>query len=96
MRFHGKVKMKTLQEKANQMLMELRMDRENFQADILESVMKQAFRQPINIIFDGPPGPESGCFVEVETDDGKSLNAGEWKQRTDGLWSLRITELPSA
>jgi hypothetical protein len=87
--------METLQEKANQMLMELRMDRENFQADILEAVMKQAFRQPINIIFDGPPGPEAGRFVEVETDNGESLNAGEWEQRRDGLWSLRITELPS-
>ena len=51
--------------------------------------------QPINIIFDGPPGPESGRFVEVETDDGKSINAGEWIERKDGLWALRITELPN-
>jgi len=48
----------------------------------------------INIIFDGPPGPEPGRFVEVETDDGKSINAGEWIEREDGLWSLRITSLP--
>ncbi len=48
----------------------------------------------INIIFDGPPGPESGRFVEVETDDGASINAGEWIKREDGLWALRITELP--
>ena len=48
----------------------------------------------INIIFDGPPGPEAGRFVEVETDDGKSINAGEWIEREDGLWALRITELP--
>ena len=47
----------------------------------------------INIIFDGPPGHDSGRFVEVETDDGKSINAGEWIQ--DGnYWKLRITELP--
>lgn len=51
---------------------------------------------PINILFDGPPSHESGRFVEVETDDGKSVNAGEWIEREDGLWSLRITELPSA
>jgi hypothetical protein len=50
----------------------------------------------INIIFDGPPGPESGRFVEVETDDGHSINAGEWCQRLDGLWALRITRLPNA
>lgn len=50
--------------------------------------------QPINILFDGPPGAESGRFVEVELDDGRSVNAGEWIQRPDGLWALRITALP--
>lgn len=30
------------------------------------------------IIFDGLPGPEGGRFVEVENDQGKSINAGEW------------------
>ena len=43
----------------------------------------------INIVFDWPPGPEAGRFVEVETDDGKSINAGEWHQRGD-YWVLRI------
>ena len=52
-------------------------------------------RAPINIIFDGPPGPEAGRFVEVETDDGKSITIGEWAERSDGLWARRITELPS-
>ena len=51
-------------------------------------------KQAINIIFDGPPTHESEKFVEVETDDGKSINAGEWVEREDGLWALRITELP--
>lgn len=51
--------------------------------------------KPINIIFDGPPSHESGRFVEVETDDGASINSGEWSEREDGLWSLRITELPA-
>ena len=55
-----------------------------------ESIMEQ----PINIIFDGPPSHKSGRFVEVETDDGKSVNAGEWIERPDGLWALRITALP--
>jgi len=51
----------------------------------------------INIIFDGPPGPTtfSGRFIEVETDDGRSINVGEWIERDDGLWALRITELPA-
>ena len=47
----------------------------------------------INIIFDGPPSHEAGRFVEVETDDGKSINAGEWIEKENGLWTLRITEL---
>ena len=46
----------------------------------------------INIIFDGPPGPEAGRFVEVETDAGRSINVGEWKKRSDGLWALRIVK----
>ena len=48
----------------------------------------------INIIFDGPPEHESGRFVEAETDDGVSINVGEWIDKGDGLWALRITELP--
>jgi hypothetical protein len=43
----------------------------------------------INIVFDGPPGPEAGRFVEVETDDGESIKIGEWGERPDGLWALR-------
>ena len=45
----------------------------------------------LHIIFDGPPGPEAGRFVEVETPDGYSVNAGEWHERTDGFWELRIS-----
>lgn len=52
--------------------------------------------KPINIIFDGPPSNVSSRFVEVETDDGKGVNAGEWIKRDDGYWALRITELPPA
>ena len=40
------------------------------------------------IIFDGPPSHESGCFVEVETRDGRSVSAGGWVERSAGLWSL--------
>lgn len=47
----------------------------------------------INIIFDGPPGHESGRFVEVENDQGASISVGKWGE-SDGLWALRITSLP--
>ena len=48
----------------------------------------------INIIFDGPPVNESGRFIEVETDDGVSINCGEWIDKGNGIHALRITELP--
>ena len=48
----------------------------------------------INVIFDAPPGPEGGRFIEVETDDGRSIRAGEWLQRQDGNGALRIASLP--
>ncbi|TDW95370.1 MULTISPECIES: hypothetical protein [Kribbella] len=46
--------------------------------------------QAINVIFDGPPAPDAGRFVEVEDDRGRSLSIGEWIERPDGLWALRI------
>lgn len=45
----------------------------------------------IDIVFDGPPGPEAGRFVEVENDQGRSIRFGKWVQRPDGYWVLRFT-----
>lgn len=39
-------------------------------------------------MFDGPPGPVSGRFVEVEDCMGHGVDAGDWGQRSDGLWEL--------
>lgn len=44
----------------------------------------------IDIVFDGPPGHMSGRFVEVENADGRSIRAGEWIDRGDGFWALRL------
>ena len=44
----------------------------------------------IDIVFDGPPAPESGHFVEVEDSSGHSIRFGEWVERPDGYWVLRI------
>jgi len=44
----------------------------------------------IKIIFDGPPSHESGRFVEVENEQGQSIDAGVWLEREDGLWELSI------
>ena len=44
----------------------------------------------IRIVFDGPPGPESGRFVETEDAEGHGISIGEWHDRSDGLVELRI------
>ncbi len=44
----------------------------------------------IHIIFDGPPGPTAGRFVEVENDEGASVRVGEWRELDNGFWSLSI------
>jgi len=44
----------------------------------------------VNVVFDGPPSHESGRFVEVETLDGRSVNAGKWIEGPDGLWYLQL------
>lgn len=49
--------------------------------------------KPINIVFDGPPDHDGPRLVEVETDDGKSISIGKWKQ-VGNYWHLRIEELP--
>lgn len=45
----------------------------------------------VDILFDGPPGPVAGRFVEVEdTESRKSVKFGEWIERDDGFWVLRV------
>jgi hypothetical protein len=44
----------------------------------------------VDIVFDGPPDPEGNRFIEVEDANGKSIAFGEWIERKDGRWVLRI------
>jgi hypothetical protein len=43
----------------------------------------------IDIVLDGPPGPNPGRFVEVEDPRGRSIHIGQWIDRGDS-WALRI------
>lgn len=43
----------------------------------------------LRIVCDGPPS-DFPHFIEVENEQGKSLRAGEWNERPDGLWELVI------
>lgn len=45
----------------------------------------------IDILFDGPPGPTAGRFVEIEDHRGRSIQAGEWVER-GAYWALRIPQ----
>lgn len=45
----------------------------------------------LNIIFDGPPGPEGPRFIGVENGDGVSVRLGEWVDQGD-TWALRIPD----
>jgi hypothetical protein len=45
----------------------------------------------VDIVFDGHPGPEGGRLVEIEDSGGRSIKFGEWIERKDGTWVLRIT-----
>lgn len=45
----------------------------------------------IDIVFDAPPGPESGRFVEVENSYGHSIKFGEWVEREDGYFVIRFS-----
>lgn len=57
-----------------------------------------------DVVFDGPPGPEAGRFVEVEDDQGRGISIGHWvppakgaehyplqPPKVDEFWRLRIT-----
>jgi hypothetical protein len=48
-----------------------------------------------HIVFDGFPSPDGPRFIELENDDGKSINAGEWKDRADGLTELVLPVTPA-
>ena len=55
-----------------------------------EMLVKDTSFETVDFVFDGPPGPESGRFIEVETADGASVSVGEWIKRDDGYWVLRV------
>lgn len=50
--------------------------------------------QTVHVVFDGPPGPEAGRFIEVETLDGVGITVGTWVHRDDGYWVLELDVIP--
>jgi hypothetical protein len=64
-------------------------------ADVLTRAAAAALTRRIDIVFDGPPGPDAGRFVEVEDEAGRSVDVGEWIEMDDGYWVLRI-QIPTS
>lgn len=50
--------------------------------------------QTVHVVFDGPPGPVAGRFVDVETLDGAGIRVGTWVHRKDGYWVLEVDVIP--
>jgi len=44
----------------------------------------------IFVVFDGPPSHNSCRFVETESPSGQGISVGEWIERADGYWALKI------
>lgn len=44
----------------------------------------------IDILCDGPPSPDGPRLIEVENPAGQSIAIGEWIDRGDGFFALRI------
>ena len=65
-------------------------------AEVLTRAAAATLTRHIDVVFDGPPGPDAGRFVEVEDDAGRSVDVGEWIERHDGFWALRIQVPTSA
>ena len=46
----------------------------------------------VDIVFNGPPTHHSPRFIEVENEAGASIQYGEWLEREDGYWVLRVAQ----
>ena len=47
----------------------------------------------VDFVFDCAPGPKRPEFVEVHDETGASIELGEWVERSDGKWALRVPAL---
>ena len=55
---------------------------------------KDPLVKELRIVCTNAPSPYAGklgCeFLETEDENGRSVNAGEWRERRDGLWELVV------
>jgi len=48
----------------------------------------------IHVVFDARPGKDMPTLVEIEDESGRSIDAGQWRQRPDGYWELVFQATP--
>lgn len=58
----------------------------------IERSMGNTNHRYVDIVFEGGPGPVPPRFVEVEDNQGHSVEYGKWVKREDGYWVLRIEQ----
>jgi len=83
-------------EKCQRIAVKVAMEQERIRAGLRKmdaSLGREPMPEYIDIVFDGPPGPEAPRFVEVENREGASIEVGEWVPRPGGHWALRIAGL---
>lgn len=61
-------------------------DRDAARASLAEADQHPAAE--VWVVFDGPPGAESGRFIETEDGNGHGAGGFLWQVRADGLWQL--------
>jgi hypothetical protein len=44
----------------------------------------------VDFVFNGPPDQRPAEFVDVEDRNRRSVRYGEWLERDDGVWVLRV------
>ena len=63
---------------------------ERAQSADLRLQLDAAVEGELRFVFHDFPSHEPAQFIEVETPDGRSVNAGEWRKRPDGLVELVV------
>jgi len=56
----------------------------------LSEVWKMSGYKNLCFVFDRMPDQDGCTFIECETEEGASINAGEWRDRPDGLVELVV------
>lgn len=46
--------------------------------------------EELRLVCDAPPGRDMPTLVEIEDQNGRAIDIGQWRARPDGYWELVI------